>query len=114
MTSDIFERERKSSAPDPLVKLSRMLASISRRYPHTRLTSTVGDFGVSLGDNRSLHVRCSGQWSDAELRDWLALFATWLVADPAGLRERGIRLDGLSAEAMLRSERLSGRHNSND
>jgi hypothetical protein len=92
--SDTSAQERKSRDASQLDRLLRMLRSMSRRFPRTRLLTTVDGFGASLADGRSLHIVCNGHWSDADLRDFLALFATWLVTDPRRLRVAGIPLDG--------------------
>ena len=92
------EQEPKSTAASPLKKLVRMLRSMSQRHPTVFLVGTTGGFGARLGDGRYLHIVSNGEWTNEELRDWLALFATWLVADPDGLRRADIRLGG----ALLR------------
>jgi len=95
--SDISEQEPKSNGATPLAKLVRMLRSMSRRYPKAFLCGTQGGFGVRLADGRYLHIVSSGEWTDEEMRDYLALFATWLVADPRGLRNDDTTLAGYSA-----------------
>lgn len=90
------EQEPKSSAATPVVKLSRMLRSTLRRYPQAKLLRTLDGFGVWLGEGHSLRVRLSGSWTDADIRDCLALFATWLVADGEYLRSGGTALAGYS------------------
>ena len=101
--NDTTEQVRKSRGSTPLVKLSRMLQSISRRFPRAYLIGTQDAFGVRLEDGTSLHIVCNGRWSDADLRDFLALFATWLVADPDRLREPGIPLAGVSHQVAEES-----------
>src|SRR3954452_22867711 len=96
--SAISAPEHKSSAASPVAKLSRMLRSMLRRYPQGRLQRTLDGFGVSLGENHSLRVRLTGTWSDADIRDCLVLFATWLVADAEYLRSGGSTLAGYFAE----------------
>lgn len=95
MTSDTSAQGLKSSAASPLVKLCRMLRSMLRRYPQARLWNTLDGFGVLLDEQHSMRLSFTGNWTDADMRDCLALFATWLVADPARLHGRGVRLDGV-------------------
>lgn len=99
------ELERKFSASSPLVKLSRMLRSMSRKWPNTSLLSTTEGFGVRRIDGSYLHIVYSGHWTDEDMRDCLALFATWLVADPARIRPRTATLDGVLLEGLRESAR---------
>jgi hypothetical protein len=99
------EQERKSRESSQREKLLRMLASMSRRFPRTFLIGTRDGFGVRLDDGRYLQVVYSGHWSDADLRDFLVLFATWLVADPTEIRSAGIPLGGVSSTAKGESQR---------
>jgi hypothetical protein len=92
---DTSRQEPTFSASSPLGKLSRMLRSMSRRFPQTSLLVTTEGFGVRRIDGSYLHIVYSGHWTDADTRDFLALFATWLVADPAKLRPLGLPLDGV-------------------
>ena len=92
--SDTTEQERRLRASTPREKLFRMLQSMSRRFPRTYLTGTSDGFGVRLEDGSFLQVVYNGRWSDEDMRDFLVLFATWLVADPARLRNAGIPLGG--------------------
>jgi hypothetical protein len=103
--SDTSEQEPKSSGASPLVKLSRMLRSMSRRWPQTSLLVTAEGFGVRRIDGSYLHIVSSGHWTDEDMRDSLALFATWLVADPAHIRPRGELLDGVLLTGLRGSER---------
>ena len=105
--SDTTGQERRSLDVSPRGKLLRMLQSMSRRFPRTYLTGTSGGFGVRLEDGSFLQVVYNGHWSDDNMRDFLALFATWLVADPDTLRRPGIPLDGLSAQGSAESRRLN-------
>lgn len=79
-----------------------MLRSTSRRFPKAYLVGTTGGFGVRLGDGTYLHIVSSGAWTNEDMRDFLVLFATWLVADPEGLRRADTPLDGLSSVARAR------------
>lgn len=94
--SDTTERALRLRGSTPREKLSRMLASMSRRFPRTYLTGTSDGFGVRLEDGSFLQVVYSGRWSDADMRDFLALFATWLAADPERIRHAGTPLGGAS------------------
>jgi hypothetical protein len=100
--SDTSVQAHKLIGASPLAKLARMLRSMSRRWPKTSLIRTTGGFGVRLADGRSLRIRTNGEWTNEDIRDCLVLFATWLVADPAGLRLADIPLDGPSATASAR------------
>lgn len=106
--SDTIARVRKSRDASPLDRLCRMLQNMSRRWPNTYLVATVGGFGVRSADGRYLHIVCNGHWSDADLRDFLALFATWLVADPSGLRDSGTRLAGALQQVAEELQQSSG------
>lgn len=75
-------QEHRSKDAIRRARLARMLRSTSQKYPQGRLLLMRDGFGASLGDGRYLKVRCSGEWTARDLRDFLALFATWLVADP--------------------------------
>lgn len=96
MTSSISEQAPKLLDAIQLKKLSRMLRSMSRRWPNTRLLVTLGDFGVQLDDGRYLHIVRSGNWTAADMRDLLVLFATWLVVEPEKLMRDGELLSGVS------------------
>jgi hypothetical protein len=100
-----FGQEPKSSGSSPLAKLSRMLRSMSRRWPNTSLVSTMEGFGVRRIDGSYLHIVYSGNWTDADMRDCLALFATWLVADPQRIRPLPTTLDGVSLADLRQSAR---------
>ena len=91
-------QERKYSDASQAEKLLRMLRSMLRRYPQARLQRTLDGFGVSLDVNHSLRVRLTGTWTDADIRDCLVLFASWLIADSEYLRSGGTTLAGYSAE----------------
>jgi hypothetical protein len=88
-------QEPRSSGATPLAKLVRTLRSMSRKYPTAYLCGTQGGFGVRLGDGRYLHIVSNGEWTDEDMRDFLVLFAIWLVADPRGLRRADIPLGGV-------------------
>lgn len=94
-------QERKSRESTRLAKLSRMLQNTLRKWPNTSLISTVGAFGVRLEDGRYLHIVSSGQWTDADIRDLLVLFATWLAVDPDRLRGGATPLDGVSYRGIV-------------
>ena len=96
--SDTEKLVLKSSDATQVAKLLRMLRSTLRRYPRARLERTLDGFGASLGEGTSMRVRLSGSWTDADIRDLLVLFATWVVVDGVYLRAGGTPLAGFSVE----------------
>jgi hypothetical protein len=102
--NEVSEQERKSSGATPLVKLSRMLRNIVRRFPQARVEITRDGFGVSLDAQTYMRTSYSGHWTDADMRDCHALFATWYVADGAYLTSGGQRLDGVLRTVQAESE----------
>lgn len=106
--SDTSAQAQTSSAVKARGRLLRMLQSMSQRWPRTYLQRTADGFGVHLDGGSFLRIVYNGQWSDEDMRDFLALFATWLSEDPEYLREKGIRLDGALSVARSRSEQLLG------
>lgn len=109
---DTSRRVRKSSESTPIGKLSRMLQSTLRRFPTAKLWIMQDGFGVYLGGETYLHVHYSGRLRTADLRDLLALFATWLVADERRLRGESPDLDGVFVEDPMPRARFSSRRNS--
>jgi hypothetical protein len=101
-------QERKSNDAAPLVKLSRMLRSMLRRYPRAHLLNTRDVFGVSLDEHTYMQVSYIGNWTPEVMRDCLALFATWCVADPVRLMRPGEPLVGVSRTVMLESGQYVG------
>lgn len=101
--NDTTEPVHKSNGADPVAKLSRMLRSMSRRFPRTFLLTTWEGFGVRLDDGRYLHIVRSGKWTPEDMRDFLALFATWLVADPDRVLGGEQPLAGVSATVLEQS-----------
>lgn len=101
------ELERKSSGSTPHEKLLRMLRNTLRRFPHAHLLNTQAAFGVSLDDNTYMQVSYSGRWTAEDMRDCLALFAVWLVAEPTRIMQNGVRLDGV----LLGANAVSGQSN---
>jgi len=99
----------RSSVATPLVKLCRMLRSMSRSYPRGRLWRTAGGFGASLDEQTYIKVSFSGRWTADNMRDWLALFATWCVADPEYLFDRGQLLAGVLLTVEQDSEQSNSR-----
>jgi hypothetical protein len=95
--SDTSAPEPKSSERAASERLIRMLRSTLRRYPRAKLQATRGGFGVSLDEFTILRVCWDGPLSAADIRDLLALFAVWLVADPEVLLSAGTPLSGFSA-----------------
>lgn len=65
-----------------------------RRFPQAHLATTRDDFGVWLDGQTWMRVSYRGNWTAADMRDCLALFATWCVADPNRIITPGERLDG--------------------
>jgi hypothetical protein len=103
-------QEQMSSALSPRAKLVAMLRNTLRNYPLARLHRGKGAFGASLGDNTWIRIRWSGSLTDTELRDLLALFATWLVVDPEALHENSDEeISGVSALASEARYLSSGR-----
>lgn len=107
--SEISAQERKSSDATPLGKLCRMLRSTLRRYPRARLLNTRAAFGASLDETTFMQVSYSGNWTAEAMRDCLALFATWLVADPARLLDSGTSLAGVLQTVQAESAQSSTR-----
>jgi hypothetical protein len=93
-TRAISAQERKSSAANPLDRLCRMLRNTLRSFPQAKLLHGRDGFGALLDDGRLVYIRWSGDLSDTDLRDLLALFATWLVVDPARLHDADARGQG--------------------
>ncbi len=102
--TDTSKQAPRSSESTPTVKLSRMLQSTLRRFPKAKLARTREGFGVSLDGGRWLHIRFSGDWTSEDLRDCLALFATWLVADPERLVGVVPDRSGVSVEVQTQYE----------
>lgn len=84
-----------------------MLQSTARRFPLARLGTTLGGFGVSLDAQTSMRVSYSGRWTPEDMRDCLALFAVWLVADPDALLGSGTLLVGVLQAAQRELEQSS-------
>jgi len=106
--TDTSAQEPKSRESQRLVKLSRMLRSMSRSYPRSFLRRTSAGFGVSLGDYGSLDIVVSGSLTPEAMRDCLALFATWLVVDPAALLPVAVPLDGALSVVTAQQKLLPG------
>jgi hypothetical protein len=88
-------------------RLCRMLRSTLQSFPNARVHRGREGFGASLGDGTWIWIRSSGHLSGGQLRDLLALFATWCAVD-AGflLYAQDAASDGVSltaAEASLQS-----------
>ena len=105
----ISEQEHRSNGATPLAKLCRMLRSTLRRYPQARLWNMQDGFGVSLDAQTYMRVSLNGNWTAEATRDCLALFATWLVADPAKLLDSGTLLAGALQAAQAESAQFSTR-----
>jgi len=106
-------REHRSNDVTLVAKLCRMLRSTLRRYPQARLLNTQDAFGVWLDERMYLQVSYSGHWTAEDMRDCLALFATWLIADPSRILSGGTRLDGVLQTAQAASDLSSGLEDSN-
>lgn len=109
MTSDTSTRVLKSNELGPVVKLCRMLRNMLRNWPQARLWTMQDGFGVSLDAQTYMRVSFSGRWNEEDMRDCLALFATWLVAEPGRLVVPGDSLRGALQKAMQGSEQSSTR-----
>lgn len=107
--TDIAEQGRRSSDAAAVAGLTRTLQSMSRRFPQTRLIHSVGVFGVQLRDGSYLYITRSGSLTDADTRDFLALFARWLVVDPEGLHGLRPSLGGASASVRAPEPPSNGR-----
>jgi hypothetical protein len=105
--SDTVGQEQMSSALSPRAKLVAMLRNTLRNYPLARLHRGRDVFGVSLGADTWIRIRWSGRLTDTELRDLLALFATWLVVDPEALHESSDDATGGSSAMASEARYLS-------
>lgn len=86
-----------------------MLRSTLQRWPNASLIRTSGGFGVRLPESDYLYIVWSGPWTDADMRDLLALFATWLATDPDRLRGERTSLSGVSLGEFVQSAPSNGR-----
>jgi len=108
--SDTSARVPTSSAAARKNKLCRMLRNTLRNYPRAKLLHGRGGFGASLDAQKSIYIRFVGQLTNEDLRDLLALFATWLVVDPDRLRSEGFgEMAGVSRMDDEQSFLSSGR-----
>lgn len=82
MTHDTYEPEPKFSDAIRLKRLVGMLRNTLRSYPKARLWRFRGGFGASLGGHAYIRVSYSGPLSAEDMRDLLALFATWCAVEP--------------------------------
>lgn len=108
-TSDMSGQERRSLESSPIGKLSRMLRSTLRSFPNAKICVMQDAFGVYLGEGAYLHIHYSSHLASADMRDLLALFATWLVADESRIRGDDPTLDGSSVEDLTRYAPFSSR-----
>ncbi len=81
-TYTTWPQEPKLVVSSARAKLIRMLRSMWRNYPKSRLEIRKGGYGVWLDEKTYLRVSYSKHLTAEQQRDWLALLATWLVADP--------------------------------
>lgn len=95
-------------------KLCRMLQSTLQSFPNARVHRGRDGFGASLGDGTWIWIRSSGHLSGGQLRDLLALFATWCAVD-AGflLYAQDAMSDGASLTAVAESLQSNMRGGSN-
>jgi len=75
-------------------KLSRMLRNTLQSFPTMKLATRRAAFGVFTDDGTYLYVSYSGNLTVDQKRDFLVLFATWLVADPDALLPSNTRPGG--------------------
>jgi hypothetical protein len=85
---------RKLSGSLASKKLSAMLRNTLQSFPTAKLQTRKGGFGVFTDDGTYLYVSFSSNLTRTEKRDFLALFSTWLVADPDALNPSNIRPGG--------------------
>jgi len=83
--------QRCKSTRKALSYAAKYVAKISTCAP----VQHVGRFGASLDEGTYIRVSYSGRLTVEDMRDCLALFATWLVADPSRLLAPGTALDGV-------------------
>lgn len=107
--SGTSEQGLRSSAATPAEKLCRMLRSMLRRYPQAKLCITQDGFGVLLDANTCMQVSYTGRWTESDMRDCLALFATWCVADPGRILRGGIDISGVLQTVQQESAQSSTR-----
>lgn len=112
MTRATSKREHRLQDALRLRKLAAMLQNTLRRYPRARLISTRGVFGALLGGSDSLHIVYNGDLSTEDIRDLLALFATWCAVDPDTIVTPPTALPGASLTAAVESYSSSGRQDS--
>ena len=75
-------------------RLLAMLRNTRQKWPMARLRTRADGFGVFMAAGTYLCVSYSGNLTAEDKRDWLALFATWLVADAEGLQKAPTPRDG--------------------
>ncbi len=88
MMSDTWLQARKSKDAKRLSRLVHMLRNTLRNFPMAKLHHGKDVFGALLGDGCSISIHWTGNLSNEDLRDLLALFATWLVVDGGRLIDR--------------------------
>ena len=99
--SDTTAQALKSKDAIAVAALTRMLQSMSRRFPRTTLVLSRDAFGVTLRDGSYLRIVRNGSLTDEDTRDFLALFARWLAVDPDGMRVLAPTLGGASASVRV-------------
>lgn len=107
--NDMSAQEPRSSDASPRSKLVRMLQNTLRSYPRARLRVGRGAFGASLDADTWIQIHTSGNLTATEVRDLLALFATWCVVDPGRIMHAFPDvLDGHSAMELAESSHYFG------
>jgi hypothetical protein len=94
---DTSAQEPRLPASRDIERLLHMLQSTSGRFPQAQIRAKRGDIGVYFPEGDSLRIRYPSRLTQAELRDFLALFVVWLAADPEFFDANDTWLVGSSA-----------------
>lgn len=86
-----------ATGPRSATRLSTSLSS-----GRVQLTITGDGIGACFSDGRSLELSYSGDWTNAEVSDWLGLFAAWYEAEGGPAAVLGVVRPGLSVEVIGR------------
>lgn len=96
-------QERRSVESNPTERLSHTLLSMWQRYPSAKVVREQDAFGVLLEDQSYLFIAFGGGLTVADITNFVALFARWLVAEPGYLMVEDIPPHGRSfAETVER------------
>lgn len=95
-TPIISVRGRKLAESLASRRLLAMLRSTLQSWPKMMLSTQKGEFGASSEGGTYLYVSYSSDLTAEQKRDLLALFATWLIADPDGLLPESTTQSGSS------------------